>query len=155
MYTATSIQVFIAAYAGSLGGMRGFRGVSQNTTPAHYAHIAQVALAFAEAFDTEYAAILPNDLQLAEIETICSEQMAGKQPGGIGPTTPAFWTKPVLAIIALLSEADAIVAANVTNPIQRLPRASPPSLTGTTSNCFPQATPTTAEVLFIGTLSRP
>lgn len=123
-YTATSIDVFIAAYAGCLGGMRNLRGVSQNTSPAHYAHIAQVALAFAEAFDTEYAAILPNDLQLAEIETICSEQMAGKQPGGVPPTTAAFWTKPVLAIIALLSEADAVVAANVTNPI---PFPSPPS----------------------------
>lgn len=124
MYTATSIDVFIAAYAGCLGGMRSGRNVSQNTNPAHYVHLCDVALAFAESFDTEYASILPNDLQLAEIEAICSEQMNGRQPGGAGPTTAAFWTKPVLAIIALLSESDSVVAANVTNPI---PFPSPPA----------------------------
>lgn len=124
MYTPNSIDVFIAAYAGCLGGMRSQRNVSQNTNPAHYDHLCRVALAFAESFDTEYASVLPNDLQLADIESVCSEQMNGRQPGGSGPTTTAFWTKPVLAIIALLSEADSIVAANITTPI---PFPSPPA----------------------------
>jgi hypothetical protein len=123
-YTATSIDVFIAAYSGCLGGMRAFRGVSQNTNPNHYSHMCLVALAFAEAFDTEYASPLPNTLQLEEIESVCSEQMNGKQPGGVPPTTAAFWTKPVLGIIALLSESDLTFAANVTNPI---PIPAPPA----------------------------
>jgi hypothetical protein len=117
MYTAISIDVFIAAFSGALSGMRTGRSISQNTNPAHYVQMNRVALAFAEAFDTEYASVLPNELQLADIQEICAEQMSGKQPGGVPPTTTAFWVKPVQAIIALLSEADATVAANVTNPI--------------------------------------
>ncbi len=124
MYTATSIDVFIAANAGCLGGMLSGHGVPQSTIPAHYAHLTQIALAFAESFDTEYAAVLPNDLQLADIESIVSETMNGRQPGGPGPLSPSFWTATVQGIIALMTENDATVASNVTNAI---PIPAPPS----------------------------
>jgi hypothetical protein len=115
MYTAISIDVFIAAYSGALGGFTsGRRGVIKSA--AHYALICEQCLAFAEAFDTQYAAVMPNELQLENIESVTSEFFNGYAP----PQTAASFTAANYdagVIIALLNESDAVVAANVTNPI--------------------------------------
>lgn len=116
-YTCNSIEVFIAAFSGCLGGMTSGHGALESIAPAHYTRLTRTALTFAEAFDTEYAVVLPNELQLADIESVCSESMNGRQPGTPKALTTAFWGPTVKGIIAALSEADTIVAANVTDPI--------------------------------------
>ena len=71
MYTAINIDVFVAAYSGALGGF-----VNQQRTilrsSAEYQRLCQQALAFAEEFDTLYASVLPNILQIANIESATS-----------------------------------------------------------------------------------
>lgn len=116
-YTAISIDCFIAAYSGALAGWQAGNQPS-STVVGNYSRIANAALAYAEEFDTIFATVLPNELQLLEIENLSAELMESHYPSNSTTALiPATYAKLVNAIIAEMSETDAVIAANVTNPI--------------------------------------
>jgi len=115
MYTATSIDVFIAAYSGAIASYQKTR-VPRSTALGNFERISNAALAYAEEFDTVFATVLPNELQLQEIAAI-SEQFITYPNNDTHSRVPATYLKVVNSVIAMMSETAAVVAANVTNPI--------------------------------------
>lgn len=116
-YTAISIDVFIAAFSGAMAGFQSGK-IPRAITPSAYVRISNAALAYAEHFDTIFASPLPNELQLAEIEELSSEALLGRYPNNDSTSAvPTSYSDVVDGVIAMMAEANAVIAANVTNPI--------------------------------------
>jgi hypothetical protein len=125
MYTVKSQTLFAAAYAGALAGMQG-QGLGSDTastTPAQYATPTQLALAYAQQFDT-VAGGLGNQpsIVVAQVQALSLEAFRDRNPlGGTAFSlsamlTPTFWLPLVTAIVAILTESTTTIAAEIANP---------------------------------------
>jgi len=115
MYTPNSIDVFCSAYAGAIGGYQKGRS-PHSTITSQYVRVAEAALAFATAFDTEFAVVLPNELQLQEIETLAAEILS--YPNNMTTAlSPSSYVTVCDGIIAMMSEASSVIATNIPTPI--------------------------------------
>jgi hypothetical protein len=118
-YTPINTDSYTNAFAGAIAGMA-VSGWIVDPTSINYAHVAAIAGAFAEAFDTVWNdATALNSLQTQAIQSVCQEQFAGHAPGSLDNasfTSAANWAVPAAACAALVLEGDAYVASQGITP---------------------------------------
>jgi hypothetical protein len=166
-FTPANVYVYASAQSGAMAGM-GIPGFITDENPVDYAGIANMAGAFAQEFDTQWAAQNrpnPNIFDQSLIATACEEFWNGRSPSpaGVPFTVPGTYANECLAIIAL------IVAGNTfnTNNGTILPEPSNPSSNvqliwyidaansqGTSSNSNNGLTPATALLSFQEAVNR-
>lgn len=106
-YTPQNLQIFTAAFAGSLAGM----GLSDrnivNTSASAYAGLASVAGAFAQAVDTAWG-VNANQLDLEAIQSNCAAFWQERSPNADSiNTNPSTWANAALAIVATVQASEA------------------------------------------------
>ncbi len=123
-YTPISVDVYLAAYSGLLAGAGvGGRFISSNLA-ADYSHVNKIADAFGQEFDTLYNKSAPTSFQIEEIALASEEFWTNRLPAmpqvtpiiiGVTPNPgvylPSTYQADCLAIIAMLTQADAQIAS--------------------------------------------
>ena len=114
MYVPTNVNVYTAAYSGSVAGMA-VSGWITNLNPTAYVQVTAIAGAFAEAFDTVWDDAAPVTwLEFKTITSVSLSQFANRGPGSLDNHAfidPDNWTVPAAAAAALVLEADAYFAS--------------------------------------------
>lgn len=118
-YVPNNTLIFTAAFAGALAGMGASDRVPTDSNPADYAGLATVAGAFAQAFDTEWAASPSNVLNIQATQELCEVAWQDRSPGANpdengNPSpflNPATYTGLVKALIAIIRSGENYYAA--------------------------------------------
>lgn len=111
-YVPNNIYVFEAAYNGALSGfgVQGNQAISP--TASHYAKAANVALAFAESFDTAWGVTAPDLFEHDAIQSASSAYWLKADPfANATLLEPATFNVASAAIIALIDEAETAATA--------------------------------------------
>lgn len=114
MYTPNNVNVFLAAYSGALAGFAAspLGNNLGSVAPHAYINPAQVALAYAESFDTQWGVATATQLDVLSIQACCLQALANRNPDDDADAfIPANWNGICQSIIALVQEGDTIVAA--------------------------------------------
>jgi hypothetical protein len=109
-YTPFNASVYFAALAGAASGMgaSGRQPFDPNPADVQSTVVANVAGAWAQAFDTAWGAVVPSDVALEMIETESEGVWEGRQPGAFGPNVnPSNFTPLIDALIAIIDAAEA------------------------------------------------
>src|SRR6202000_47246 len=106
-FTPANVYVYASAQSGAMAGM-GIPGFITDENPIDYAGIPNMAGAFAQEFDTQWAVQglgNPNIFEENLISTACEEFWNGRSPSPakIPFTIPSTYINECLAIIALIT----------------------------------------------------
>ena len=131
-YVPNNLEIFLASFAGAVAGLGGGRGQTPTTNAAQDNPIANVALAFAESYDTVWGVTPSDSYQNAGTEEICE---AAWESRGVPPlTAPAFtastYTKWCTALIAAIVAGSTVLSGQGIVP-------PPPALGGTLQGTAP------------------
>src|SRR5271165_6910677 len=118
MYTPLNIISFSAAYAGAVAGMGASGRIITDPTSADYLGVCNVALAYAESFDTVWGATLPTTYEALAIDQASAGVLQERNPpDGLPFTLASEWTGLVTAVIALIKEGDFVLTGQgITSP---------------------------------------
>ena len=133
MYSPQNLNIFLAAYAGTVAGMAVTNRVISDPVPAHYNNITSIAGAFAKSFDTEWGIRPTTDLDVRMTEEECQSAWEDRSPSNAadnpGVLVPALYTDWCKALIALITSGGAYVGGEgIIPPIP----GGPPGPTGAT-----------------------
>jgi len=117
--TPINLYGYLAAQAGATAGM-GVGGWITDPNPSDYSLVAQIASAFAQAFDLTWnnSATLDAFEQQA-IAAVCAQEFAGRAPGPLSDPTYqeiATWQTSAAACVALVQESDSTIVSQGINP---------------------------------------
>lgn len=116
-YTPQNVNVFSAAFAGALAGMT-TSGLPTDPVSADYINITNVALQFAESFDTAWGATFANQYHINCILGIAQSVWDSRTPPTTTPftTTPGTFTSLCNALIGIVNEGQTILVGQGVNP---------------------------------------
>jgi len=116
-YVPNNIQVYMAAYAGALGGMGASDRILISSNPSKYSGIASVAGAYAQQFDTTWGNANATQLDVFMIEALSEDVWLGRAVVTTFQTTrPIFYANYVNAIIAAIQAGDTYVTEQGITP---------------------------------------
>jgi hypothetical protein len=102
-YSPKNLDVFTAAFAGSLAGMFVSGKILTNPSPASYDDQMRVAGAFSQQFDTAWDPNPHTELDVAAIEQCCKAEWQGRTVNPVAPFfTPTTYAAQCLALIAIV-----------------------------------------------------
>jgi hypothetical protein len=107
MYTPLNSAIFQAAFAGAYGGMNGTSlGNGQSpTVVAGYSTLANIALAFAESYDTNRGNASSTSVENDLTQVLCEEAWRDRNPFSVtAATTASTWTGLSAEILAAVAE---------------------------------------------------
>jgi hypothetical protein len=108
-YSPNNIYVFQAAYAGALAGMAASNRVPTDDLPTDPVNTgsAQIAGAFAQSFDQLWGSATPTQLDVEEIESVCSQAWWGRTPQNTAANlAPSTYNTLADALIAIVDAGD-------------------------------------------------
>ena len=118
-YTILNQQIFTAAVAGAFAAMNGValgNGGAPNLA-AGYSQTANVAFAFAQAYDTGRGASGASALEIAETEALAYAAWDQRNPtASLNANTAATWAGLAADVLAAVNELLIIVGAGASNP---------------------------------------
>src|ERR1700675_703021 len=118
-YTPNNKAVFTAAYSGDLAGFGAWQRTPTDVHPGdpELVGTAEVAGAFAQAFDTIWGLDPANELDIFSIEQCSAAAFIGEAPPATAPfTDPSNWTSLCLALIAIVTAVQNYFAAQGITP---------------------------------------
>ncbi len=136
-YAPKNVQIFTAAFAGTLAGMGLSDRIISNSDPASYAGLASVAGAFAQAVDTAWTDSRATTLlDIEAIQSNCAAYWQDRSPiVDATNTNAATHAAAALTILATITASESYYAAQ---------GITPPAIPGGTSGGFPNVTNLTA-----------
>jgi hypothetical protein len=115
MYTPNNQKVFLQAFAGAVAGLLG-QSTPLTTTRGSYTATLNIANAWAQSVDTQWASALdPDEFEYTEIAEFSNDLFMVFEPQ-VGSTAPAFFTKTANALLTMLADAEAVLAAEGITP---------------------------------------
>jgi hypothetical protein len=114
-YVPVNLDMFIAAYAGTMYGITANNAAITDPTVADYANAAIISGAFAQACDIAWNnAATPDQLDVQMLQSSCANYWLGRTATPV--TIASFdlntsWTVPANAIVALIKAGEAYMAA--------------------------------------------
>lgn len=112
MYVPNNLAMFTAAFAGALAGMGASDRYPSETNPLDYAGLTNVAGAFAQSFDTQWAATPSSTLTVETAQQLCEVVWQEKQPLDVAPfNLPSNYTGLTNALVAMINASTAYYAA--------------------------------------------
>lgn len=129
-YTPINSNIYLAAYAGALGGMGASDRVPADPNASDYIGLAAVAGAFAQSFDIEWNNVVSSSLDIESTKQLCETAWQDRAPQATAPTldpetftwnnlnapsfslNPASYTSLTRALIAMIRAAEGYYTLN-------------------------------------------
>lgn len=117
MYSPQNLNIFTAAFAGSLAGMGASDRILVFVDPDDYEDQARAAFAFSQSFDTEWGSRSTTQLDIMSTQSVCESYWNDRTPQNTDVFfDPATYTPNVVPLIALITSGDAYVAGQGITP---------------------------------------